>query len=478
MLEKPTLACPPNSKQVDTMPSSVALLVVIVLFAGLLRYDPAREAKSSLVLWVPVIWMFINSSRLPSQWFGGEMDQAAQAMEEGNSLDRAFYSALMALAIAVLLSRSFRWGEFIRRNSALSAFLGFALVSAVWSDFPLIALKRWVRDLGDYLVILVILSDPRPMEAVRTVLRHLCYLLIPLSILFIKYYPELGIHYSTWTGAPEYVGVATSKNTLGNLCLVSGLAFFWDTATRWPNRKFRRTKQVILLNAAFLVMSMWLLHFSHSATSSVCLALGCLVIFGIHSKWGNRHRGVLKVLMPASFFLYLVLNFGFDMNAQFAQGLGRDPNLTGRTEIWENLLSLHTNPILGTGYESFWLGPRLTRIWQLCGEINEAHNGYLDIYLNLGLIGLFLLFAFLIAAYRTGCRGLDRHSGLTSLGMAAWTMLLFYSVTEAAFKNGMIWMTCLLGVLVIPASTARRAAPVAKGFLDESPARVREPVNL
>ena len=70
-------------------------------------------------------------------------------------------------------------------------FLLFALLSVLWSDFPLVALKRWFRDLGNYLVILVVLSDPRPLEAVRALLRRLCYLLIPLSILLVKYYLPL-----------------------------------------------------------------------------------------------------------------------------------------------------------------------------------------------------------------------------------------------------------------------------------------------
>ena len=89
------------------------------------------------------------------------------------------------------MSRSFNWGSFFSRNLALMAFLSFALVSVCWSDFPFVALKRWFRDLGSYLVILVVLSDPRPLEAVRTVLRRLSYLLIPLSILLNKYYSPI-----------------------------------------------------------------------------------------------------------------------------------------------------------------------------------------------------------------------------------------------------------------------------------------------
>ena len=153
------------------------------------------------------------------------------------------------------MSRSFDWSTFFARNLPLLVFISFALLSVVWSDFPLITFKRWFRDLGAYLMILVVLSDPRPLEAIRTVLRRLGYLLVPLSILLIKYYSDIGRHYSIWTGGTEFVGAATSKNTLGLLCLISGLFFFWDTMTRWSERKQRRVKRILILNVAFIGMT-------------------------------------------------------------------------------------------------------------------------------------------------------------------------------------------------------------------------------
>lgn len=428
------------------MSSSVALLVWAILLVGLLRFDPAREPKTSPALWVTVIWMFIAGSRLPSQWFGAGIMSRPDALEEGNSLDRTIYSVLIALGIAILMSRSFKWVEFFRRNLALTAFLCFALVSILWSDYSFIALKRWFRDLGDYVMILVVLSDPRPLDATRTMLRRLCYLLIPLSILFIKYYPQLGIHYSVWTGAPEFAGVATSKNTLGGACLISGLAFFWDTATRWSDRKKSREKRIILINIAFIAMTFWLLKLCDSATSRTCLLLGCLVIAAAHSKAFQRRPRLLQVLVPAAYIGYLTLAFGLGLNGELAGAVGRDPTFTGRTVIWKAVLSTRTNPLVGTGYESFWLGPRLFQVWAQTGVgINEAHNTYLDIYLNLGLIGLFLLLSFLIASYGRICGELRRHSSLGSLGAATWAVIIFAGTTEVVMKNGLPWMLFLLG---------------------------------
>ena len=399
------------------MSPSLALFLWLLLLLALLRFDPAKDSDTSLALWVPLIWMFIVGSRLPSQWLGSQMGVAAQALEDGNPVDRVILSILILIAVGTLFSRSFNWGGFCTRNVVLVTFLLYALVSFVWSDFPLIALKRWFRDLGNYFVVLVVLSDPHPLEAVRTLLRRLAYLLIPLSILLNKYYPNMSKQYDPWTGAAMFVGAATSKNMLGVLCLISGIFFFWDTVTRWADRKERRTKQILLVNAAFMAMTAWLLSISSSATSSVCLVIGCLVIAATHSGWGRRHPSVLKVLIPSTFCLYLILAFGFDLNGELASRVGRDPTLTDRSLIWNTVLSLDTNRLVGTGYESFWLGPRLQRVWQVVGSINEAHNGYIEVYLNLGFIGLFLLGGLLITSYRTIWKRLTSSPALVSINL-------------------------------------------------------------
>lgn len=428
----------------------VALLAWLILLLALLYFDPAKEPKTSVALWVPIAWMFIAATRLVSQWLNGIIVSGSATIEEGNPLDRAFYFVLMFLAIGILFSRSFKWGAFFTRNAALMAYLSFALLSLLWSDFPFVAFKRWFRDLGNYLMILVVLSDPHPFEPVRTLLRRLCYLLIPLSVLLVKYFPEIGRQYSIWSGQAMYVGPTTGKDLLGVVCLISGIFFFWDTLSRWSDHRKWRTKQILLVNVLFGAMTLWLLHLSHCATCGACLFLGCLVIAAAHTRMFQRRPALLKVLVPASFLVYLVLAYGMGMNASIAASLGRDPTLTDRTYIWAALLDVHTNPFLGTGYESFWLGERLQTFWTNFHGINEAHNGYLEVYLNLGLIGLLLLVGFLIAGYRNICKRLKPFSSLGSLGLAFWIVFLFQNMSEASFRSGLMWFSVLLVAIVVP----------------------------
>jgi O-antigen ligase len=158
----------------------------------------------------------------------------------------------------------------------------------------------------------------------------------------------------------------------------------------------------------------------------------------------------MKLSIPIVFSTYLILAFGLGLNGRLAAQIGRDPTLTDRTIIWNTVLSQHTNPMIGTGYESFWLGPRLQRIWEVVGGINEAHNGYLDMYLNLGVIGVAILIVFLLGTYANIWKKFAGSHALATLSLAVWTILLFYNVTEVAFKGGLLWLTLLLGGLAMP----------------------------
>jgi len=228
-------------------------------------------------------------------------------------------------------------------------------------------------------------------------------------------------------------------------------------------------------------MTLWLLIHADSATARVCLLIGCLVILVAERHSVKGKAAVLKVMaLPSVLCVFLILEMGFNITDTVAQSLGRDPTLTDRTVLWQTLLTLDTNPLLGTGYESFWLGDRLTRIWLAYPSIqpNQAHNGYLEIYLNLGLVGLCLLTGFLIVSYWRIWSGLNSASNLRSLSLAVWTTLLFFNVTEAGFRSQILWILLLLGTVAVPLHAKRapetyraHAATAASGMLVRSSIR-------
>lgn len=445
------------------MPPVLALWLWAVLIVCLFYFDPAKDKRVSSAAWIPLTWLFIIGSRLPSQWIG--MTPVAGAAEEGNSFDRAVYFLLIALAVSVLASRPIDWKGLFTQNFALAGLILYGLLSFLWADYAFIAFKRWFRDLGIYLAIFVVLSDSHPKAAVTTVLRRLCFLLISLSVVLVKYFPEVAKQYDEWLGLAMFTGATTSKNMLGVACLVSGLFFLWDILNRWNERSIKKNRRAIVVNVVFISMAIWLLDIADSATSKVCLGLGALVVIAAKSQRIMRYPYALKAGIPVMIGMYLILELGFgiDIKTEITRALGRNPTLTGRTDIWETVFSLVSNPILGVGYECFWLGSRVLAVGNRTGNygINEAHNGYLEVYAGLGVIGLIVLVAFLATTYRTICRRITEPSGFGSLGLALWTILLFYNVTESAFRvSQFLFVTFLLSTIVLP-TKGRNSAPGA-----------------
>jgi exopolysaccharide production protein ExoQ len=434
------------------MPPTLALTLWLILLVALFVFDPAKDRKASPALWVTVIWMFFLGSRPPALWLGVYgASHASEALEQGNPLDRTVFLLLTLAAFAILVSRSVPWRRFVTQNSALAGLLAFALLSVAWSDFPFATFKKWFRDIGIYMAILIVVSDARPLEATRTVLRRLCYLLIPLSVVLIKFYPQLGMGFSDW-GGYQFTGVSTSKNMLGAVCLISGIFFFWDTVTSWPQRRSPRVRRTIFVNLAFVGMTLWLLNLSDSKTSTICLVLGCLVMAAAQSNFGRRHPTFVKVMSPAAFLLYVILTLGFGLGSELSVAVGRSSNMSHRTHIWEVLMSAPINPLFGTGYQTFWVGPRLHWAWErLDGDnVTSAHNGYLQIYLDLGIIGLFLFCAFLVATYRKVCKDLTPLTPVGLLGVGLWAVLIFYNVTEAFAEINLLLASFLFAGIRIP----------------------------
>jgi O-antigen ligase len=280
---------------------------------------------------------------------------------------------------------------------------------------------------------------------------------IPLSILFVKYYPELGRTYAThWTGEQFYVGVCDTKNMLGMVCLVFGLFALWRVLEfRKASRRDRL--KILLVHGTIVAMAIWLLILSDSKTSLACFVLtGGLITAHSFIRFA-RQRVVLHVMVALVIICcYCVLFLGIGGGA--LEAMGRNSSLTGRTDIWAALFTVHINPLVGTGFESFWLGERLAYLWTIpiVAGITEAHDGYLEMYLNLGWIGVTLLVGLICVGYRNVLRLLDRDPAAGRLRLALLVIAIVYNFTEAGFRStDLIWIAFILAI------TAPRLQPLS-----------------
>ena len=133
-------------------------------------------------------------------------------------------------------------------------------------------------------------------------------------------------------------------------------------------------------------------------------------------------------------------------------------------ELWRDCLAVDTNPIFGVGFESFWLGDRLHLVKQgRPWTPNEAHNGYLETYLNLGLVGVFMLFGLIVATFRKIRFDLLRNPvwGRYELGFLA--TIVFYNLTEATFKGlSLTWFVFFIVTMKYPSVEHEPAAEASE----------------
>jgi O-antigen ligase len=405
-----------------------------------INYD--RSARTSKALWIPIVWLLIALSRAPAAWFKGPGDTMAGAGEEyieGNPFERNIFSAIIALATVVLLMRGGRVGKFVRANGPIVAFVLYCGLSLLWSDFPTIGFKRWTKLLGDLEMVLIVLTDREPAAAVDRVFTRVAFTLIPLSVLLNRYFPDLGRTYEPASGRMFFTGVTTNKNTFGMLCMIVGLYCWWRTLEEWQNRKARGRHGPLLANGFILLLSAYLLYVADSATSKSCLYLCGGIIAVVKLFRFGRKPAVVHLLVAGA--------VGISVSALFFTGsllgnLGRNSTLTGRTELWSEVLTIPVSRLVGAGYESFWLGDRLNMMWRLSGQAPvQAHDGYLEILVNLGWVGIIFLAALIIHGYCKIMQRLRRDPQRECLALAFFVSALIYNLTEAAFKmSDPVWI--------------------------------------
>jgi len=456
------------------MPPTLALFLCSIFIFYLLIRDSKNNPEASAALWVPLIWMMIIGSRMISYWFnvGKSLESPDKLLEgspmlEGSPVDRTIFMGLIILSIIILLRRRIAWSTIVRSNVWIIVFIVYCGISVLWSEFPGVALKRYIKALGNYSMILVVLTDRNPIEAVKTMIRRSAYVLIPLSIVLYKYYPTLGRSYHVHSGKLYITGVATSKSALGVLCMICGVYFFWYFFKVLKNKGQRKID--LIINGIVFFMIVWFLVVADSATSLSCFLLGVIILWGLEIKsLKNKPKRIwiyFLIILLILFNIQYVIGFSEFLRSS----LGRETTLTGRTEIWSFLLNVGTDPLFGTGYGSFWLENRLESIVEKFGWMgNEAHNGYLELYLELGIIGVFLMVGFIISSYRNIIKRLESNYEYGKLGITFFVVTLVYNITESGFRDLMlIYFVFLLMTLRIQKNKDRTFCTQSSPFANQ-----------
>jgi len=308
----------------------------------------------------------------------------------GDSRSAMIMVSMLALALIPIIERRHLALALFIRTWPLALVLGWCLASMAWADFPVLTFKRTAFLIIGYLVsvgLAVGLSSPR--QILRPMLLAFGVVLLA-DLVSVFLIPALAVED---IGAK---GMHTSKNIAGCMAMLGLWAmtfvFLSETSQKWKTL----TIVAALTAVTFLVLT-------RSKTSMG--VLGVFFVFFLPLALViplNRLTAALMILLAAFFvtgFLFISGLMGWGWGEILTLVVG-DPTFTSRTDLWAFIWDrIADMPILGSGYGSFWGVPaaydplRDAPNWlrdTALGQINEAHNGYLDLWVQSGIVGLAL----------------------------------------------------------------------------------------
>jgi O-antigen ligase len=367
--------------------------------------------------------------------------------------------AVYAIVLFLIFAR---WKSSIRaaiRDPIIWLLPVMAVMSFFWSDFPDLSLKKGIvtmqtTSFGLYM------ASRYSMKQQLQMLAWALGIIVVFSLLFSLAFPgaaiETGINAGSWRGP------FVQKNVLARMMVLSAIVFL---LVALENRRYR----YILWGAFGLSILLILLSGSKTALL-LLLTIIFLLPFYKALRWSDTvviPLVIVAIVLAGSIAAIVVGNW-----ENLLMGLGRDPTLSGRTTLWELAIELIGKRLwLGYGYQGFWKeAGGAAVIWKAEGyKPPHAHNGFVNISLDLGLIGLLFFLLTIAVTYFRGIAWL--RLGRTSIEL--WpifyaTFFFMYNHSE----NTIIEHNSIFWVLLVSASLSmKRLRAIKPEYSQESPER-------
>lgn len=375
--------------------------------------------------------LFLSTSALQSKLLDLS---SVQTITDGSPVMKAIW-ACVYLVVAVYVVRHRREvAAIIRANRLLFLLVALAIVSTAWSPVPAVTLRRSIG-LGCTTLFGVYFCSRYDIREQLKLLGSVLAATVVLSVLAELFVPNMfppvdPLSLGGWNG------VFLQKNDFGRVLAL--LAVVMTVRTR-------RSTKATLFYAAVLLALVVIIAKTESRTAlliTIVMVLAITAFSGV--RWKRR---TLVTLGSACTLLILLLALAaISFRAELAGLMGRDMRLTGRTEIWNlSLSAVAERPVLGYGYSAFWDGSEEgARVRQLVGwEVPNAHNGYIETALDLGIVGCLICFAAYGIAIRRAVAYVQQNPGNEAKWPLAYMLFtLLYCTSESAFlaSNSIVWI--------------------------------------
>ncbi len=295
--------------------------------------------------------------------------------------------AIYAVTFCLMLARFKSVVRPAMRDPFLWVLVGMAVTSFMWSDFPDVSRKNGVIVLQTTLFGLYFASRFSLKEQLRIV----AWALGIASVFSLLY--SLALPGSAITSEGLWRGPLAHKNLLSRLMVISGLPLLLVALN---SRRYRYVIWTVFgIAVALIVLT--------KSKTALLVFIALVILVPIYRMLqGSDSLAIpffsIIILVGASVATWFVTNW-----EPFLSSMGKDPTLTGRTDIWGAVIDkIWERPWLGYGYNAFWEngGVGQKAVFQVIFlNISQAHNGYLNLGAELGLLGLLFFGLSLLTAY-------------------------------------------------------------------------------
>jgi O-antigen ligase len=312
-------------------------------------------------------------------------------------LDGALSLLQILIYIIILFLLVIRWQSCLSlsfKNPFIWILAVLATVSCLWSESPETSLRKGIIAIQTTYFGLYFASRYTLKEQLK-MLAWAMAIVVFASALFCAAFPGVAVEVGGNAGA--WRGPFAQKNPFARLMVLGAIAFLLHAL---ENRRLRPLFWVLIGLAGLLIFI---------ANSKTALILLIVLFLLVPLYRGLRGRtaflipiSIAAIIIAGSLSVMLVGNW-----ENIAQFLGKDPSLSGRTDLWEvSLEKVFERPWFGYGYQSFWMEKgEASYVWQAIAKLQgdykppHAHNGFINIALDLGLVGLGLFLLIIVITY-------------------------------------------------------------------------------
>ncbi|WP_269583992.1 O-antigen ligase family protein [Roseibium sp. Sym1] len=397
--------------------------------------------------WIPVILLAYPILLTPFLMnYSGEEDTAANInASKSNALNQLFWIGLFAVTLVSAGRRLLKTFTVLRSPVVwfLLAYITLALLSVLWSPVPGIAFRRVVLQIIIVLSLVISISFTDDARGLLGRLLLLMNTVVLLNTVAVAVLPPTPI---------GHAGIYSQKNSLG---AVMALAFLFNLYGFLNARGLLKRFATLVISA----LAFALLILSQSKTSiGLALLLPVIAYLLVGMAYLFRINAAILILFGALtgvvlwFFQASLTRFGFGDLSLF---LFNDETYTGRTVIWNFILGvISREPVLGQGYASFWAtGADSIAFREAPGFVillTQAHNGYLDVLVELGIVGLTLLLLLIVAALFSAARMVRLDYRISFLCYSLMLFVISHNMLESSWFRAysLNWLIFLLAALL------------------------------